>query len=880
MDHTNTHLDALFKPTSIAVLGASTTEGSVGYSLFANLKTFPGKLYAINPNRTTVQGFKSYKSINDIPRPDLCVIATPAQTVPQLVVECGKAGVKAIIVVSAGFMETGKEGEKLGQELINTARTYGMRILGPNCLGFICPHQNINASFGNLTPLKGTVAFISQSGALGTAILDWATSRHIGFRYFVSVGSMIDIGFDDLIDYFGMDPSVNSILIYMESITKARRFMSAARAFARNKPIIVLKAGISQEGAQAAKSHTGALAGNDQAFDAAFERAGIIRVQNIEELFHTAEALALQPRPKGNRLAILTNAGGPGVLSTDVFIAHHGSLASLSPKTMNALNKILPSAWSHGNPIDILGDAPPQRYASALEQCVGDENVDGILVILTPQAMTDPLGVAQAISKIQGSGKTILASWMGGKSVEEGKQILAKAGIPVYGAPESAILAFLTMYKYDYNLQLLEETPEQDIFYSPKKIQSAAIISYALQQHKKSLLEQQAKQILVNYGFSIPSSLIAKTAGNASAYADRLGYPLAMKIISPDILHKTDAHCVKLHITTSSQARKAFCDILEAAKKYKKNVIIEGVIMEKMVDRKFEVLLGAKRDPLFGPVIMFGTGGTLVELYQDVAIMLPPLNTLLAQRLIEKTKIYTLLKGYRGQKGINLKKLQQLIVQFSHLVINHPEISEIEINPLALENSTATVLDARILLNEGQATNDTVISPYPNQFLKKILLPKGKQIILRPIKPEDEHMLAALFSSFSVETQRFRFFDIIKDISHEHLVRYTQIDYDRELSLVAETHQGSKKQIVAIVRYIADPWNISAEFSVVVSDQWRGLGIGKAATDTLLEIAKSRGIQRIYARLLPDNSIMVAMFNKRGFHVSQEKDMLLAQLEF
>ncbi len=883
MSNPASDLHHLFRPSSIAVIGASTTPGSVGYSLFSNLKVFPGKLYAINPKRKRVQGVRSYHSLEDIPCPDLVVIATPAFTVPSLIEQCGKKGVKAAVIISAGFMEVGKEGVALGKAVQATALRYGIRILGPNCLGFMCPSQKINASFGNIMPLDGSVAFISQSGALGTAILDWAYSRRLGFRYFVSVGSMIDIGFDDLIDYFGMDPKVSSILIYLESISKPRAFMSAARAFARNKPIIVLKAGGSDEGANAARSHTGALAGNDAVFDAAFKRCGIIRVRTVEELFHTAEALALQPRPKGNRLAIVTNAGGPGVLATDTLIGGGGRIAKLSQHTLDVLNASMPPAWSHGNPIDILGDAPPNRFVTAVQACIAEPDVDGIIVLLTPQAMTDPTAVAQALVACANTKKTVLASWIGGDSVSRGKKILEKAGIPVYGAPESAVNSFLTMHQYHANLELLQQTPEDVHLKRTRGTATKHILQNALNNKRNSLFEYEAKEIFADYGLPVPKTRIATSAVNAVAAAKTIGYPLVMKIVSPQILHKTDAGCVKLNINSPQQVRQAFRDVVAAAHRFSRSAHIEGVLLEKMNTKPFEVLIGAKKDPIFGPIIMFGMGGTLVELYKDVAIELPPLNMLLARRLIEQTKIAKLLTGYRGAKGANMNLLCQMLIQFSQIIMDHPEIQEIEINPLALDHKEATVLDARILLGEKQQATKPymhmVISPYPAKYVKRVILKKGKKAILRPIRPEDEGMMAELFTSFSKETQRFRFFNVIKSIDHDMLVRFTQIDYDRELALVAELVEGKNKRLAGVVRYVADSTNTSAEFSVVVGDPWRGLGIGKIATDQLLSIAKQRGIKKIYASLLTDNLIMIKMFKKRGFSIRREKGMLYAEKE-
>ena len=880
-------LDSMFNPASIAVVGATAKKGSVGHALMRNLMgwDFEGIIYPVNPKRKSILGVKAYPSVSDIPDSvDLAIIATPAETVPGIVEECGAAGVKSIVIISAGFLEAGKEGNERGAMISEKARSYGMRILGPNCLGFLRPKVSLNASFASKNALPGKIAFISQSGALCTAILDWSVSHNVGFSYFVSVGSMIDVGFHDLIDYFGNDQETSSILIYMESLSDARKFLSAARAFARTKPIIILKAGKSQEGADAARSHTGSLAGDDAVYDAAFKRAGITRVNTIGELFDTAQTLAMQPRPRGNRLAIVTNAGGPGVIATDALIEKGGMIAKLSKETIEKLDTFLPAQWSKGNPVDVLGDADPERYQKAAEAVIKDKGVDGMLVILTPQEMTDSVKVASAIAKIQTFGKPVLASWMGEEDVLEGMDVLKREGIPEYPEPEKAVQCFMTMWNYALNLEMIYETPATiPHAISPKTEENRKIIHDIMDQGRYVLTEPEAKQVLANYEIPVTRYMLVNDRDEAARVAAQIGFPVVMKIVSPEILHKTDIGGVKVGVKDEEDVRKAFDDIMESARKNAPQAAIQGIIIEEMVKKKYELLIGCKKDRIFGPTIVFGMGGVAVEVFRDTNIGIPPLNMALARRLMEGTKIYRLLKGYRGMEGVDVKSIQVLLYQFAYLVMDFPEIKEIDINPFGVDSQGGVVLDAKIVLDRNgrdqKPYSHMVISPYPKEYVAKFRMRDGKEAILRPIRPEDEPLEAEMFKTFSEDTQRYRFFHLITDISHDMLIRYTQIDYDREIAIIAEVNDEGVKKMAGVVRIIADPFNDTAEFAIVVGDPWQYQGLGNKFTDFILEIARKRGIRKVFAVFLKDNIAMHNMFKKRGFEISgKDEDSMYAEL--
>ncbi|HAM89009.1 MAG: Acetyltransferase, GNAT family [Candidatus Falkowbacteria bacterium GW2011_GWC2_38_22] len=885
-------LDRIFNPKVIAVIGASDKHGSVGYALMDNLinSEYAGTVYPINAKHDHVHSVRAYKTVTEVPdKIDLAIIATPAAAVPQIIEECGQAGISGAVIISSGFQEIGLQGEKMIEQIFITAKKYGMRIIGPNCLGFMRPDLHLNASFASKIALPGKVAFISQSGALCTAILDWSLKNNVGFKHFVSIGSMVDISFHDLIDYFGQDKDVESILIYMESLNDARKFMSAARAFARTKPIIVLKVGRTSEGAVAAKSHTGSLTGNDAIFDAAFKRAGIIRVDTVVSLFHTAKSLAMQPHPRGNRMAIITNAGGPGIIATDALVKDGGEIAKLSKATIDDLNSFLPVNWSRNNPVDILGDADFARYAKSLQIVVTDPNVDAVLVILTPQYMTNPSVVARELVALQLQiDKTIMATWMGGDDVAEGRMILEKGNIPVYRQPEDAIRCFSYVFNYSKNLKALYEAPATiPHAFEPDIEANRKLIDRVIADKRLVLTEAESKELLKNYDIAVVKNAVAKSVKDAGDFSAKIGFPVVMKILSPDILHKTDVGGVRLNINSSAEAEKAYVEILASVKKHLPKAQIDGIFIEQMIKKRYELLIGCKKDPIFGPAIVFGMGGVAVEVFQDTQIALPPLNMALSLNLIMETKIYKLLKGYRNIPGVDIQSIQYLLYKFAYLVADFPEIDELDINPFAVDEAGGIVLDAKVILDEKvigkklKPYSHLVISPYPKEYTYSFKLKNGKKVIIRPIRPEDEPMEAEMFASFSKESMKHRFIDDIKEVTHEVLMRFTHIDYDREIALIAEITEGKKKKMLGVVRLISDPLSGIGEFTVIVADPWHFLGLGNKFTDLIFEIAKKRGVKKINAKYLKSNLAMENIFKKRGFKIGEiDKKTNSAELVF
>jgi acetyltransferase len=880
------NLDKIFNPRSIAIVGASDEGGSVGYTLMKNLTElrYNGKVYPVNIHKKEILGFKAYQTVDQLPETvDLAIVATPAKTVPDVAEQCGKAGIVGIIVISAGFKEVGPEGKVLEDKIHEIQKKYNLRIIGPNCLGIIRPSINLNATFGTKMPKPGNIAFISQSGALCTAILDWAIHENIGFSNFVSVGSMIDVDFGDLVDYFGTDPKTRSILMYIEGISNAREFMSAARHFARTKPVIIVKAGKFGESAKAAASHTGSLTGEDMVYDAAFKRAGIVRVDEIADLFNSAEVLGMQELPRGPNLAIITNAGGPGVMATDALIAKRGKLARLGQKTMDMLDSVLPHYWSKGNPIDILGDAKADRYKAVVEACLDDENVDGLLIIYAPQGVADPIEIAKSIVELRKSRhsyKTVLTSFMGHDEVEEANRIFNENNIPTYSTPEQAVKTYLYMYQYKRNLELLYETPEElPVDSVPPKRPLMVIMRNAARENREILTEMEAKQLLENYSIPVVKTLMAKTANEAAVSASQIGYPVVLKILSPQIIHKTDAGGVVLNINSETELREAFDNIIQRAKKYNPEAEIRGVTIQPMIKKQgYEIILGAKIDPLFGPVILFGMGGVGVELFKDVAIGLPPLNQTLARRIMEETKVYQLLKGYRNVPPANHKLLEETMVRFSQMLVDFPQLKEVDINPLFIDGTEAFALDARIVIDKERVFakfephEHLVISPYPKKYETLWKLRDGRTIFLRPIKPEDEPLWLEMFQHFSEQSIRYRFFRLIKDTPHEVRVRYCNIDYDREIAIVAELTEDGRRKILGVVRVPIEPDKTTGEIAVIVADPWQGLGLGAKMVDYMIEICKDKKLQTIYGFMLSDNTRAIDLFEKMGFTIKYLSD--------
>lgn len=868
------NLDKIFNPKKIAVIGASNRESSLGSKLLRNLigVGYKGAVYPVNPFTSTVEGITAYPNITKIPwKVDLAVIATPAHTVPQIVEECGKAGVSGIIIISAGFRETGKEGENLEKQIIECKNQYNIRVIGPNSFGVMRPRINLNATFANKTAISGKIAFISQSAALCASVLDWASEAHVGFSAVVSTGLMLDVDLGDLIDYFGTDPQTRNIVLYVESIKNARKFMSAARGFAIAKPIVVVKAGRFPESREATVCHTGALCGEDAVYDAAFRRAGIVRVEAINDLFNCAEALAMQPNPKGSNLTIITNAGGPAIMATDSLITRGGRLAQLSDETIEALRNILPFYCSVMNPIDILEEATSDRFRKVGEICLKDPNSDGFLIIYTPQGEADPLATAKSIVELaKQTRKPILVSIMGEDAYSwKARKILQRNSIPAFTTPEQAISTFMYMYSYTQNLELHYQTPEElDVKFSiPTFLKE--VLKKAFSEGRTVLNLPESLSFLETYKIPTINTIVAKTPDKAETSASEIGYPVVMKVLSPQMPHKSVAEGIILNVWSPAEVKSFFKDLAERVKDYSPEAEFQGVVIQPMIRKRgYEILIGCKKDSQFGSVVLFGTGGAAAELVRDTSVGLPPLNQVLARRLIEKTAIYrnSKLTGH----SLNLKILEEILVKFSQLVIDFPEIKEIDINPLILHEDEAVAVDARIvidpkmILQQSQPHEHLVIAPYPMKYVTQWKLKDGTSVILRPIKPEDETLFQELFKSFSEETMRFRFFQIIKDMTHETLIRYCNLDYDREIAIVAEL-QEKKRKIIGVARIIIEPGKKHGEFAIVVGDQWQGQGLGSKLFDHIIEISKDMGLETIYGYVSSDNTKMIDLCTKRGF---------------
>ncbi|MBS1872171.1 MAG: bifunctional acetate--CoA ligase family protein/GNAT family N-acetyltransferase [Acidobacteria bacterium] len=877
-------LDAFFTPKNIAVIGATENPGSVGRTTLWNLLSTPfgGAVFPVNPKRSNVLGIKAYSGILQVPEPvDLAVVVTPAPSIPQIIHECGEAGVKAAVVISAGFKELGPPGVELERQLSKEAQQYNMRIVGPNCLGLMSPLTGVNATFARGMAAPGNIGFISQSGALCTAVLDWSFQNRVGFSAFVSLGSMLDVNWGDLIQYLGRDTRTRAILIYMESIGDARSFLSAAREVALTKPIIVIKAGRTAQGGKAAASHTGSLTGSDDVLDAAFRRVGVLRVDRISDLFYMAEVLGKQPRPKGNRLTILTNAGGPAVLATDSLIGSGGELSELSGETVEKLNGILPVHWSHGNPIDILGDASADRYAKSLEIAAKDPNSDGMLVVLTPQAMTDATKTAEALKPYAKLGdKPVLASWMGGPEVQAGVDILNRAEIPVFPYPDTAARAFQYMWSYTYNLKGLYETPTATESGNIHGSRMAGDIIRTVQESGRTLLtEFESKNLLASYGIPTVETLVAATADEAVARAEEMGFPVVLKLFSETITHKTDVGGVKLNLSSADAVRNAFRDIQNSVAAKAGAEHFQGVTVQKMIRMSggYEIIIGSSVDPQFGPVLLFGLGGQLVEVFKDRALALPPLNSTLARRMMEQTRIYKALKGVRGRKPVDLAALEQLMVRFSQLVVEQPWIKEIDINPLLASSDGIVALDARVLLHEASAAElpKPAIRPYPTKYYAEWQLKDGTPVVIRPIRPEDEPMMVKFHETLSDRSVYLRYLHTMKlsqRVAHERLTRICFIDYDREIALVVEhmNRETGEKEILGVGRLQKLPGTNNAEFAAIVSDKWQGQGIGPELVDRLVKIAREEKLDKIRADVLADNSVMQRILSKSGFKLHRE----------
>jgi acetyltransferase len=882
-------LNVFFKPETVAVIGASERAGSVGRTVLWNLISSPfgGTVFPVNPNRPNVLGIHAYPNVAAVPEAvDLAVIVTPAPTVPGIIRECTEAEVKGAIILSAGFREAGAAGAELEQQVLAQARRGNLRIIGPNCLGVMSPVTGLNATFAGATAHPGSVGFLSQSGALCTAILDWSLRERVGFSAFVSIGSMADVGWGDLIDYLGDDPRTQSILIYMESIGDARAFLSAAREVALTKPIIVIKVGRTAAGAKGAASHTGSLTGSDDVLDAAFRRSGVLRVGSISELFDMAEVLAKQPRPKGPRLMVVTNAGGPGVLATDALITAGGELADPSTETIEALNQLLPSHWSHGNPIDILGDADPERYEQAVEIAAGDPGADGLLVILTPQAMTDPTQTAERVkSYAKLDGKPILASWMGGSNVAAGEAILAQANIPVFPYPDAAARLFDWMWRYTYNLRGLYETPalpEESHHNAPNRGQVEAMIRNARGSGRTLLNELESKQLLAAYQIPTVETRPAASEEDAVREAEAIGYPVVLKLASETISHKTDVGGVQLNLADAAAVRQAYRSIEVSVSEKAGPGHFQGVTVQPMLRLDgYELIIGSSLDEQFGPVLLFGSGGQLVEVYQDRALALPPLNTTLARRLMEQTSIFKALQGVRGRPPVDLSALERLLVRFSQLVVEQRWIKEIDINPLLAAPEQLIAVDARVILHGPEVTEAALpplaIRPYPTQYVTTWPMTDGTSVTIRPIRPEDEALVVRFHESLSEQSVYLRYFHMLglrQRVAHERLIRICFIDYDREMALVAERRdpETGKHQIVAVGRLSKRRGGNDAEFAALVSDSFQRRGLGTELVRRLLEVGRAEKLGRITAEILPENHAMQRICEALGFQLHHLPD--------
>jgi acetyltransferase len=882
-------LDVFFKPNNIAVIGATENPGSVGRTTLWNLISTPfgGAVFPVNPKRPSVLGIKAYPSVKDIPEQvDLAVVVTPAPTIPGIIRDCGEVGVRGAVVISAGFKELGAPGIELERQLLVEARKANIRIIGPNCLGLMSPLTGVNATFANGMARPGNVGFISQSGALCTAVLDWSFKEMVGFSAFLSIGSMVDVGWGDLIDYLGNDPRTRSILIYMESVGDARAFLSAAREVALSKPIILIKAGRTAAGGKAAASHTGSLTGSYDVLEAAFRRSGVLQVNNIADLFYMAEVLAKQPRPKGPRLTIVTNAGGPGVLATDALISAGGELTTISGETIDILNSFLPTSWSHGNPIDVLGDAGAERYAKTLEVAAKDPNSDGLLVCLTPQAMTDATQIAEHLKPYAKLGdKPVLASWMGGPAVAAGESILNAAGIPTFPYPDTAARAFYYMWRYAYNLRGLYETP---VFPTESEegasdyAKAAKIIESVRASGRTILTEFESKQVLAAYGIPTVETRIANSEAEAVKAAESIGYPVVLKLYSETITHKTDVGGVQLNLKDRAAVQRAWQAIESAvtAKVGKEHFL--GVTVQQMIKLEgYEIILGSSVDPQFGPVLLFGLGGQLVEVFKDRALALPPLTTTLARRMMERTKIYTALKGVRGRKPVDLAALEQLMVRFSQLVSEQRWVKEIDINPMLASPDQIIALDARVVVYDKDTQESQLpklaILPYPRKYMQNWKMKNGEEVVIRPIRPEDEPLLVEFHQALSERTVYMRYMQALKldqRVAHERLTRICFIDYDREMALVLERKDPAtgKLEILGVGRLQKLSGAEEGEFSVVVEDKWQSQGIGRELVSRLLQIGREEKLKSIRGYIHADNAPMQHVCEKLGFTLGSSTD--------
>jgi len=877
------YLTSLFTPEKIALFGASDRENSVGGVVFRNLLSagFEGQIFAINPKHETVQGQKAFPSLEAIGQSvDLAVVATPAVTIPAIVEACAEHGIKMMLILSAGFREIGEEGKKLEKRITDLVERHGIRLMGPNCLGLMRPDKNLNITFGHNVAKPGHIALVSQSGAICTAILDWAEMNDIGFSAVVSTGIGADLDFGDYLDYLVSDPLTKSILLYIEGISDARRFMSSLRAAARIKPVIALKVGRHAAGAEASMSHTGALVGSDETFSAALSRSGVLRVESVSQLFAAAKVLSSSHyRVPSDRLVIITNGGGPGVMAADRATDRNIELSKLGPETIEALNEVLPGVWSHGNPVDIIGDAPPERYSQAVEICLKDPEVDGAIVILTPQAMTAPTLVAEELIRAaENSKKPILTSWMGGTQVEEARQLLKEAHIPDFNMLEDAVDAFSFIGTYNRNQRLLLQTPARLTGSQETADRQGArlIIEGVLNERRKVLTEPESMAILKAFKIPAANNAVAHTPNGALVNAESIGYPIAMKVLSTNISHKSDAGGVRLNINSAQEVRSTYRELLEQVALNAPDAKIIGVTIAKMYrsPNGRELMIGMVRDPVFGPVISFGSGGTMVEVMGDSAISLPPLNRRLAQDLIDRTKASKFLGNFRNMPAVDMEKLIDILICVSNMACELPWIQEMDINPLLIDEKGAVAVDARFRVDYPKPSTDPynhlAIHPYPIHLISEEQLNDGTNIIIRPIRPEDAEIEQEFIRGLSAESKYFRFMNSIHELSLEMLVRFTQIDYHNEMALVAIFEGANGEEEIGVARYMTNPDKKTCEFAIVVSDKWQGKGIARLLMQKLIDIARNRSLEVMEGQVLANNYRMLELMKSLNFQISND----------
>ena len=878
------NLKSLFDPHSVAVIGASSKPHSVGATVLQNLidANFKGQILPVNPKYDTLAGYQVYRKIADLPQaPDLAIICTPPDTIPALIGQLGARGTKAAIVLTAGLGSLA-DVHSVKQAMLSAAKPYLLRILGPNCVGLLVPSIGLNASFAHTGALPGKIAFLSQSGALVTGVLDWAKSRGIGFSKFVSLGDGADVDFGDLLDYLASDGDTRAILLYVEDIRFARKFMSAARAAARSKPVIVLKAGRAPEGAKAAASHTGALAGSDDVYDAAIRRAGMLRVYSTEELFGAVETLAHAQPFKGNCLTIMTNGGGPGVMATDALILAQGRLAALSPDTLRKLNEILPPTWSGANPVDIIGDAPVARYLQTLEILQQAPESDAILFIHAPTAIVSSAEIATALAAAlaaaatQATTRSIVACWLGGDGVAQARQTFSNAGIPTYDTPEEAVRGFMQIVQYRRNQKLLMQVPPAAaIDLVSDRGAAQAVVRAALDEGRSMLSEDESKTLLAAYGIPVVETRRAATVEAALACAQQIGYPVALKILSPDISHKSDVGGVALDLETPQALQAAADGMQRRLRELVPDARLQGYTVQAMARRPgaHELIVGVSTDPIFGPVILFGQGGIAVEVTADRAIGLPPLNMTLARDMIARTRVSRLLAGYRNRPAADNDAICRTLIQISHLVIDIPELIELDINPLLADERGVVALDARVRVASAlPGVERLAIRPYPEESEQTILW-QGQPLLLRPIKPEDAPQHLAFFNALDPEDVRYRVFTRMRELQPDQLARATQIDYDREMAFIAtrETTPG-EFETLGVVRVIADPDNVAAEFAIIVRSDIKGQGLGYILLDKIITYCRQRGTRRIVGEALAHNKGVIDLVRHFDFEVGASAD--------